>query len=144
MLLLNMKFISSCIALLTEDFCGVEPVTHPPIEIETRPPPLVDEDKLRKAYGGFSVVLGSKCIYCAILCVYNLFSFNTLCIAVILVLLLLLLLLMVFLIGRYVHRHKGDYLTHEDEGAANADDPDEAVLHSRTGHQVTKRKEWFI
>ncbi|XP_014094325.1 neurexin-4 isoform X2 [Bactrocera oleae] len=106
---------------LTEDFCGVEPVTHPPIEIETRPPPLVDEDKLRKAYGGFSIVLGF-----------------------ILVILLLLLLLMIFLIGRYVHRHKGDYLTHEDEGANNADDQDEAVLHSRTGHQVTKRKEWFI
>lgn len=46
---------------LTEDFCGVEPVTHPPIEIETRPPPLIDEDKLRKAYSRVdSVVLGGK------------------------------------------------------------------------------------
>lgn len=51
---------------------------------------------------------------------------------------------MVFLIGRYLHRHKGDYLTHEDQGADGADDPDEAVVHSTTGHQVTKRKEFFI
>lgn len=61
-----------------------------------------------------------------------------------LVILFLLLCLMIFLIGRYLHRHKGDYLTHEDQGADGADDPDEAVVHSTTGHQVTKRKEWFI
>lgn len=45
------------IAQLTEDFCGVEPVTHPPIEVETRPPPLVDEEKLRKAYNEVDTVL---------------------------------------------------------------------------------------
>lgn len=46
-------------AQLTEDFCGVEPVTHPPIEVETRPPPIIDADKLRKAYSRIdSVVLG--------------------------------------------------------------------------------------
>uniref|UniRef100_A0A1A9W560 Neurexin-4 n=1 Tax=Glossina brevipalpis TaxID=37001 RepID=A0A1A9W560_9MUSC len=107
---------------VTEDFCGVEPVTHPPIETETRPPPLIDEEKLRKAYNEVdSVLLG--CL---------------------LTVLLLLLCLMVFLIGRYLHRHKGDYLTHEDQGADGAEDPDEAVIHSATGHQVTKRKEWFI
>lgn len=44
-------------AQLTEDFCGVEPVTHPPIEIETRPPPPIDEDKLRKAYHHVNSVL---------------------------------------------------------------------------------------
>lgn len=55
------KFCSFFSAQLTEDFCGVEPVTHPPIEVETRPPPLIDEDKLRKAYSRVdSVVLGSK------------------------------------------------------------------------------------
>ena len=49
------------VAQLTEDFCGVEPVTHPPIEIETRPPPLIDEEKLRKAYNEVdSVLLGCK------------------------------------------------------------------------------------
>lgn len=45
----------------TENFCGVEPVTHPPPIIETRPPPIVDEDKLRKAYNQIdSAILGSK------------------------------------------------------------------------------------
>lgn len=39
----------------------MEPVTHPPIEVETRPPPLIDQDKLRKAYSQIdSVVLGGK------------------------------------------------------------------------------------
>ncbi|XP_062129013.1 neurexin-4 isoform X1 [Drosophila sulfurigaster albostrigata] len=107
---------------LTEDFCGVEPVTHPPIEIETRPPPLVDEEKLRKAYNEVNSVL----------------------LAFLLAILFLLLCLMFFLIGRYLHRHKGDYLTHEDNGADGADDPDDAVLHSTTGHQVRKRTEIFI
>lgn len=38
------------VAKLNEDFCGVEPVTHAATEVETRPPPIIDEDKLRKAY----------------------------------------------------------------------------------------------
>uniref|UniRef100_A0A6B2EGY6 Putative neurexin iv n=1 Tax=Phlebotomus kandelakii TaxID=1109342 RepID=A0A6B2EGY6_9DIPT len=107
---------------LTEDFCGVEPVTHPPIEIETRPPPEIDEDKLRRAYNQVdSAILGS-----------------------VLAILFLLLLVMAILIGRYLARHKGEYLTQEDKGADAALDPDEAVVQSATGHQVTKRKEWFI
>lgn len=53
----NLNFI---LAPLTEDFCGVEPVTHPPIEVETRPPPDVDEEKLRDAYGPDTAILGSK------------------------------------------------------------------------------------
>lgn len=53
-------FSNSCAATLTEDFCGVEPVTLPPIAKETRPPPIVDEDKLR-SYDSFSAsFLGSK------------------------------------------------------------------------------------
>lgn len=48
-------------ALLTEDFCGVEPVTLPPIEKETRPPPIVDQDKLRSYDGVSAGFLGSKC-----------------------------------------------------------------------------------
>lgn len=107
---------------MTEDFCGVEPVTHPPIELETRRPPLVDEEKLRKAYNQVdSAILGG-----------------------ILALIFLLLVIMAILIGRYLSRHKGEYLTQEDKGADACDDPDEAVVHSATGHQVTKRKEWFI
>ncbi|CAD7082270.1 unnamed protein product [Hermetia illucens] len=107
---------------LTEDFCGVEPVTHPPIEKETRPPPIIDEEKLRKAYNQVdSALLG--CI---------------------LALIFLLLVIMAILIGRYLSRHKGEYLTQEDKGADSALDPDEAVVSGTTGHQVTKRKEWFI
>ncbi|XP_038122350.1 neurexin-4 isoform X1 [Culex quinquefasciatus] len=106
---------------LTEDFCGVEPVTHPPIEVETRPPPDVDEEKLRDAYGPDTAILGS-----------------------VLAVLVLLLILMGILIGRYMNRHKGEYLTQEDKGADAALDPDDAVVQSTTGHQVTKRKEWFI
>lgn len=53
-----------CVAQLTEDFCGVEPVTHPPIEVETRKPPLIDEDKLRKAYNQVdSAILGGKATF---------------------------------------------------------------------------------
>ncbi|XP_055376798.1 neurexin-4 isoform X1 [Condylostylus longicornis] len=107
---------------LTEDFCGVEPVTHPPIEIETRPPPLVDEEKLRKAYSEVdSALLGG-----------------------LLALLFLLLIIMAVLISQYIARHKGEYLTQEDKGADGADDPDEAVVHSTRGHQVNKKREWFI
>lgn len=58
--------------------------------------------------------------------------------------LVLLLILMGILIGRYMNRHKGEYLTQEDKGADAALDPDDAVVQSTTGHQVTKRKEWFI
>lgn len=55
-------YISVFTAQLTEDFCGVEPITHPPIELETRRPPIIDEDKLRKAYNQVdSAILGSKC-----------------------------------------------------------------------------------
>ncbi|KAF4517229.1 hypothetical protein B566_EDAN005283 [Ephemera danica] len=90
---------------LTEDFCGVEPVTHPPNVVETRPPPEVDEDKLRAIYQRTdSAILGS----------------------------------------RYMARHKGEYLTQEDKGADGVLDPDQAVVNAVTGHQVRKKKEWFI
>lgn len=62
----------------------------------------------------------------------------------ILALIFLLLVIMAILIGRYLSRHKGEYLTQEDKGADSALDPDEAVVSGTTGHQVTKRKEWFI
>ena len=47
-------------------------------------------------------------------------------------------------LGKYMNRHKGEYLTREDEGAQDAFDADTAVLQGRTGHQVEKKKEWFI
>ena len=53
----------SYIEPLTEDYCGVEPVTHPPDIVETRPPPEVDEDKLRQIYQRTdSAILGGKIV----------------------------------------------------------------------------------
>lgn len=74
----------------------------------------------------------------------ELFLNSTLSIVAILAIIFLLLVIMAILIGRYLSRHKGEYLTQEDKGADDAMDPDEAVVHGHTGHQVTKRKEWFI
>jgi hypothetical protein len=62
----------------------------------------------------------------------------------VLAIIFLALLIMAILIGRYMARHKGEYLTQEDKGADNALDPDEAVVNAATGHQVRKKKEWFI
>ncbi|XP_033339316.1 neurexin-4 isoform X1 [Megalopta genalis] len=107
---------------LTEDFCGVEPITHPPDVVETRPPPEVDEEKVRAAYNETdTAILGS-----------------------VLAIIIIALVIMAVLIGRYMSRHKGEYLTQEDKGAEIALDPDSAVVHSTTGHQVQKKKEWFI
>lgn len=107
---------------LTEDFCGVEPITHPPDIVETRPPPQVDEEKVRAAYNETdTAILGS-----------------------VLTVIIIALVIMTVLIGRYMSRHKGEYLTQEDKGAEIALDPDSAVVHSATGHQVQKKKEWFI
>ncbi|XP_060526188.1 neurexin-4 isoform X1 [Cylas formicarius] len=107
---------------LNEDFCGVEPVTHPPDVIETRPPPIVDEDKLKRAYNQTdSAILGS-----------------------VLAIVFIALVVLLIMIGRYLHRHKGEYLTQEDAGADSALDPDDAVVHGTTGHHVQKKKEWFI
>ncbi|VEN42321.1 unnamed protein product [Callosobruchus maculatus] len=107
---------------LNEDYCGVEPITHPPELSETRPPPPIDEDKLRKAYNQVdSALIGS-----------------------ILAILFLLLVMAVLLVGRYLHRHKGEYVTQEDAGAEMAPDPDTAVVQGTTGHHVEPKKEWFI
>lgn len=57
---------------------------------------------------------------------------------------LIAILILAFFVGRYVARHKGDYITQEDRGADIALDPDDAVIHSTTGHQVRKKQEWFI
>lgn len=112
----------SILAPIIEDYCGVEPITHPPNIVETRPPPIVDEDKLRRAYNQTdSAILGS-----------------------VLAIIFLALVILAIFIGRYLHRHKGEYLTQEDAGADSALDPDTAVVHGTTGHHVQKRREWFI
>lgn len=116
------SYIRSIHSDVPENTCAVEPTTHPPDVVETRPPPIVDEEKVRAAYNETdTAILGG-----------------------ILTLILLALIVMAVLIGRYMSRHKGEYLTQEDKGAELALDPDSAVVHSATGHQVQKKKEWFI
>lgn len=114
--------VKSLGGLVTEDFCGVEPITHPPEPLETRPPLDIDQDKVNAAYhetdGAF---VGGLLFF-----------------------LFLLSIVIAILIGRYVSRHKGDYLTQEEQGCDLAEDPDTAVMHSKTGHAIRKKKEWFI
>lgn len=48
-------------APLTEDFCGVEPVTHPPDIKETRPPLNLDKDLIENAHNRANLaILGGK------------------------------------------------------------------------------------
>lgn len=95
----------------------------PPEEEETRRPPEVDEEKIEHLY-------------------YS--TTNSAILGVILALLFLLIVVFAVLVGKYMNRHKGEYMTREDEGAHDAFDADTAVLQGKTGHQVEKKKEWFI
>ncbi|XP_004931219.1 neurexin-4 isoform X1 [Bombyx mandarina] len=107
--------------VLHEDFCGVEPVTHPPEPVETRPPPALDlqhEINFRKTD---EAILGTVLGFIFLLLVV---------VAVVLV--------------RALSRHKGEYLTQEERGADGAADPDAAALAAATGPRVTKRREFFI
>ncbi|XP_023237205.1 neurexin-4-like [Centruroides sculpturatus] len=107
-----------------EDNCGIEPVTYPPERSETRPPPTLPPGVFLEAVRAESedaAILGG-----------------------VLVIIFLALILMAILIGRYMSRHKGEYRTHEDTGAKDAPDADTAVIQSKTGHGVPKKKEWFI
>ena len=48
---------------ITEDFCGIEPVTLPPEEEETRRPPQVDEKDIQKYYSEYNAAaLGSTLV----------------------------------------------------------------------------------
>lgn len=118
------KSIYSVPPTLVEDFCSVEPVTHPPEIPESRPLPKLDEDKLRKIYNASttqSAILGT-----------------------ILALLFLLVLLVVVLVGRQYGLYKGQYVTQEDEGAMGVGDCNEAVVEGVTGHKIGVKREWFI
>jgi hypothetical protein len=107
---------------VTEDFCGIEPVTLPTEEEETRRPPDIDQEAIKDLYATTnSIVMGA-----------------------ILGIIFILLVAVCVAIGKYMNRHKGDYYTKEDEGAHDAFDADTAVLQGTTGHQVEKKKEWFI
>ncbi|XP_045526116.1 neurexin-4 isoform X1 [Pieris brassicae] len=106
--------------ILHEDFCGVEPVTHPPEPIETRPPPPVDNtaDDLHRT--------------------------DEAILATVLAFIFLLLIAVAIVLVRALSRHKGEYLTQEERGAEGAADPDSAALAAATGPRVTKRREFFI
>lgn len=107
---------------ITEDFCGIEPITLPPEEEETRRPPDIDSEAIKELYA----------------------TTNSIVLGIILGAIFILLVVVCVAIGKYMNRHKGDYYTKEDEGADGAFDADTAVLQGRTGHQVEKKKEWFI
>ncbi|XP_034938756.1 neurexin-4-like, partial [Chelonus insularis] len=107
---------------ITEDFCGVEPITHPPNVVETRPPLHIDQAKLKAAFHEWNkIILGS-----------------------VLSILFIALVAMTALILKYISLHKGEYLTHEEKGSENVDDPDSAVVNSIRGHQVERKQEWFM
>jgi len=106
---------------ITEDFCGIEPVTLPPEEEETRRPPDVDEEAIKHYYSATNPILGT-----------------------VLAILFLLAVIIVVAIFKQKNRHKGEYLTREDEGAHDAFDADTAVLQGRTGHHVEKKREWLL
>ena len=59
-------------------------------------------------------------------------------------LLVVLILTIAYFVKKYVKRHTGVYMTREDAGEAEALDADTAVLHSKTGHLVEKKQEWFF
>ena len=106
-----------------EDTCGIESVTHPPEEVESRPPPKYigkeDEDSGAASIAGI--------------------------IAGIIFALILITFVSLFFTGKlYQLQQKGDYVTREDLGAKDARDPDTAVLKSKTGPDVSKKKEYFI
>ena len=56
----------------------------------------------------------------------------------------LILFIIYVVVKKYIRRHTGVYVTREDAGDAEALDADTAVLHSKTGHLVEKRQEWFF
>jgi len=109
-----------------EDFCSVEPVTHPPEFVERRPLADLDEDKLRSIYNERVIesgILGG-----------------------VLALLFLAILIVGLLICRRVWGgEKGVYMTQEDEGCQDVGTSDEAVLGGVTGSRVEGgKREWFI
>ncbi|XP_060801715.1 neurexin-4 [Amyelois transitella] len=106
---------------LHEDFCGVEPVTHPPERAETRPPPLGDLSRELDYHKTDEAIL-----------------------ATVLALIFVLLIIVAVVLVRALSRHKGEYLTQEERGAEHAADPDAAALAAATGPRVSKRREFFI
>lgn len=49
-----------------------------------------------------------------------------------------------FILGRYVSNRRAQYHTQEQLGADVAFDADTAVMYSKTGSLVRKKREWFL
>ncbi|XP_047223964.1 cell adhesion molecule 3 isoform X2 [Girardinichthys multiradiatus] len=55
------------------------------------------------------------------------------------------LLCLLIVLGRYLIRHKGTYLTHEAKGSDDAPDADTAIINAEGGHSgAEEKKEYFI
>uniref|UniRef100_A0A3B4AXU6 Neurexin/syndecan/glycophorin C domain-containing protein n=1 Tax=Periophthalmus magnuspinnatus TaxID=409849 RepID=A0A3B4AXU6_9GOBI len=55
------------------------------------------------------------------------------------------LLCLLIVLGRYLIRHKGTYLTHEAKGSDDAPDADTAIINAEGGTSgVEDKKEYFI
>ncbi|XP_068590879.1 cell adhesion molecule 3 [Cebidichthys violaceus] len=55
------------------------------------------------------------------------------------------LLCLLIVLGRYLIRHKGTYLTHEAKGSDDAPDADTAIINAEGGHSGAEdKKEYFI
>ncbi|KAI1289291.1 Neurexin-4 [Halotydeus destructor] len=107
-----------------EDTCGIEPITHPEEEAESRPPPTLGPYD-RRPYEPSSSNAG-------------------LIVAIIIFIILVVLIIAALMSGRFVDFHQGNYVTHEDSGARAALDPDTAVVKGLTGPDIVKKKEYFI
>uniref|UniRef100_A0A8C8A249 Cell adhesion molecule 2b n=1 Tax=Oryzias sinensis TaxID=183150 RepID=A0A8C8A249_9TELE len=52
---------------------------------------------------------------------------------------------LIIVVGRYLARHKGTYLTHEAKGAEDAPDADTAIINAEGNHvHAEEKKEYFI
>ncbi|KAJ6223266.1 hypothetical protein RDWZM_001811 [Blomia tropicalis] len=107
-----------------EDKCGIEPATHPPDLIETRPPPTLPPGVVIPdgfSSSSTSAIIGGILAAILVICIFACFAS-----------------------GRFIARQKGAYVTHEDQGAEAALDPDTAVMKGTTGPDVSEKKEYFI
>uniref|UniRef100_A0A3Q4HGG8 Cell adhesion molecule 3 n=1 Tax=Neolamprologus brichardi TaxID=32507 RepID=A0A3Q4HGG8_NEOBR len=99
----------------------------------------------------------SRCFYLIFSCFFSLFLYHAFSffspsppffsflphwvVAVIVFILLCLLIVL----GRYLIRHKGTYLTHEAKGSDDAPDADTAIINAEGGHSGAEdKKEYFI
>ncbi|KPJ11812.1 Neurexin-4 [Papilio machaon] len=156
--------------ILHEDFCGVEPVTHPAETPETRPPPPNDLQAELDFHRTDEAILGTVLAFIFLLLVVvavvlvralsrhkgeyltqrerglklGLRYHTHQTVRAVLAFIFLLLVVVAVVLVRALSRHKGEYLTQEERGADGAADPDAAALAAATGARVTKRREFFI